>query len=680
VTISTDDDSSTASSPWRTIGLGVVLVLAVFVAYLPSLNGGFVCDDWEDVVGNPALHSWDGLCSLWATPGTTAQYYPLSFTTYWLNYQADGLDPLGYHLVNVLFHAINALLLWQIVRAMKIPGAWLAAALFALHPVNVESVAYIDERKNVLSGFFFFCALLAAIRFWLTDETMAKASRKIRTREEVPPAGGVELEGLSKITHSPAYFALKHLVLCVGASVADWTFYGLTVVLYVCALLSKTAVLPLPAVIWLMVWWRRKPTRRDVLFLLPLAAVGVAMGLLTLRLERHLVEAASLSLWHLSLPQRFLLAGRAFWFYLGKWFWPHPLIFTYPRWNLQPSHWLAWLPLLAFAAAAAMLWRHRPGRARPVLFALAYFVAMLFLMLGFFNINMFRYTFVCDHFQYLAGVGALTLMAAAITTAWQRLPGVSRSAWAGSVGVAALLLLLGTLTWRQASVYADAETLWQTTLAMNPDCPLAAVALGADYYQDKRVEAAMDMDRRAIRLAPDLYEAWNNLGVCLAYKGLNDQAMADLAQALNINPGYKNSIILLAALLDQSARYPEEIALYERSLGHGSDLPLMYNNLAWLLATCPDAKFRDGQRAVSLAEHACELSHYSDPDLVRTLSAAYAEAGRFTNAITSVALAEQLASENGKTVLAVKSYQLLQLYQAGQPYHEPAPTNNNAKF
>lgn len=646
VTINTDDNSSAASSPWRTIGLAAVLVLAIFVAYLPSMNGGFVCDDSVDVANNEALHSWDGLYAIWTQPGATAQYYPLTFTTFWLNYQLGGLNPLGYHMANVLLHAMNALLLWWILRKLAIPGAWLAAGIFALHPVNVESVAYIDERKNVLSGFFFFCTLLAAIKFWLPHESKSEARAKTDNRQPGTEGGqrtqdsGYEKEGLSKITESQAFIALKHKALCLCASVvnfADWKWYGLTFVLYFCALLSKTAVLSLPAVILLMIWWRRRPTLRDVTFLIPLALAGVVMGLITMRLENHLVALTQHE--ELSWLQRCLLAPHDVWFYLGKLIWPHPLMFTYPHWEFRASDWKAYAPGLALAVGLGILWRKRAGWGRPCLFALVYFVVLLFLTLGFFNINYFRFSFVADHFQYLACIGPFILFGAGVMRAasrWGRPSAVMVVPW---ITAAVLLLPLSVLSWQQNGMYVNSETLWRTNLAQNPGCA----------------------------------RAMNNLGDCLIRQNHVDQAAELYRRALKLDPGLREAVNNLAEVLRQSERYADAIAIYEASLKSNPDDALALNDLAWLLATCPDSKYRDGPRSVNLAEQACRMTGYQYPVFVGTLAAANAEANQFFSAKLYANMAEQVATDQGQPSVAEKNQQLSEhYYQLGKAYHEPA--------
>ena len=258
---------------------GALIVLIVILAYLPALRGGFVWDDGDYVTNNQLLHSLKGLWQIWSVPSATPQYYPLSFTSFWVDYHLWQLNPLGYHLVNVLFQALNAILLWTILSRLNVPGAWLAAAIFAVHPVNVESVAWVTERKNLLAGFFYLCSALACLRFWLPD-TATVAGRA---------AGLIETS---------------------AGSLGNWKFYWLALFFYFCALLAKTAVIALPAAVFLVVWWKRgKIGWRELLPLAPFLAVGMVMGLWTVWVEKHLVHAAG-SEWALSYPERCLIAGQ----------------------------------------------------------------------------------------------------------------------------------------------------------------------------------------------------------------------------------------------------------------------------------------------------------------------------------------------------------------------------------
>jgi protein O-mannosyl-transferase len=286
-----------ARRPWF---LALVLAVVTFVAYQPTWHAGFIWDDDTHVTENANLRSLHGLYRIWFEPLADQQYYPLQLTGFWIEYHLWGLRPFGYHAVNILLHVLNALLLWMVLQQLEIPGAWLAAAIFAVHPVQVESVAWVSELKNLLSTTFYLGALLAFIRFRpLTGEERAG-----------PPS---------------------------------WGYYALAIALFLCALLSKTVACTLPAVLVLLLWWKRgRVERQDVGVLSPMFLLGITFGLMTAWLEKHHVGASGPE-WSLSFLQRCLLAGRALWFYAGKLFWPHNFIFIYPRWEIDPGAWWQYL-------------------------------------------------------------------------------------------------------------------------------------------------------------------------------------------------------------------------------------------------------------------------------------------------------------------------------------------------
>ncbi len=667
----------------KRILLAILLVVAVFVAYWPCLQGEFICDDNDDVVNNLALRTWDGLVSLWTTPGVTAQYYPLTFTSFWLNYQWGGLDPLGYHLVNVMFHALNALLLWAVLRRLQIPGAWLGAALWALHPVNVESVAYIDERKNVLSGFFFLLSLWFAIRFWLGQGTRLEAGLAGQSQGDATSSGFARLVDPLVIVRSTCpsdlvklferfYFSqgLARIMAQWGgfwSRVSAMRAYILALVCFALALLAKTAVLPLPAVILLLVWWRRKPTLRDALFLLPMVVMGVGLSLVTLHLEHHLV--VRVDLWHLSWPQRFILAGRAIWFYLGKLIWPHPLIFWYPRWTLNPSDVTQYLPLAsAIIVAGFLIWK-RKGLIRPVAVALAFFVLMLFLILGFFNLNIFRYTFVSDHFQYLACASLIFLFTGVCSWAsrWRESNFLSKMVF---IVLIALLSFAGYSIFKLSGDYQYEEGFWKACLAKNPQSAMADVSLGNYYFlHGQKTVLAIPFDQKAIALDPRFFEAWNNLGVCLAYDREYDKAEECFQKALEINPGFGNSAVVLSALYQQQGKYGDAIAVLTDALKHTSETARLENELALLMATCPDPAKRNGQQALKLAEDACSFSNGGNAKFLATKALAYAECGDFKSATDTIHQARDLAAKLGQADEGLKDIKLIQLFENHQPYH-----------
>jgi len=645
------------------------------VAYLPALLGQFVWDDDKYVTNNLLLRSLKGLWQIWFVPGATVQYYPLTFTSFWVDYHLWQLNPLGYHLINILLQALNAILLWTVLRRLDVPGAWLAAAIFAVHPVNVETVAWVTERKNLLAGFFYLSSALASLRFWLPNLATAEG-RATRVAETSAIGPG------------------------------NWKFYWLALCLYLCALLAKTAAIALPGAILLVVWWKRgKMGWRELFPLAPFLAVGMAMGLLTVWVEKHFVQAVG-SAWMFSFLERCLIAGRAVWFYLGKLVWPHPLIFFYPRWEIHAAQPLAYLPVLALMVVLFILWLNRKGWARPMLVALAYFLALLFPVLGFFNVYFIRYSFVADHFQYLAAIGPLTLAAAGISMTLGRFE--KRSPFLKQVFCGMLLLILGVLTWQQCGMYTNLETLWRKTLAKNPDCWLAHNNLSTLLANQGHIEEAMEHSQKAIQINPNDSEALNNLGVSLAatgrfdeaienyyraiqikpgfFKALNnlglalvaqgrfDEAIENFHKAIQINPNHPNAFLNLGIALALSGRTKEAAAQFREALKLNPELAVAMNNLAWILASNPNDELRNGAEAVRLAERACVLTHYSQPLFIGTLAAAYAECGRFPEAVTMAEKAEQLATAAGSNNLAGQIRQMLELYRAGKPYHEPAPT------
>ena len=673
------------------------LIVATFVAYLPAWHGGFIWKDDEFILHNPNLNFWEGLYRVWFK--TTVQYYPLTYTTFWIEYHFWGMNPLGYHLVNIAFHVLDALLLWRVLLRLRVPGAWLAAAIFALHPINVETVAWIVERKNTLSTFFFLCSILAALKFWLPAETEAQGSPGSR------------------------------------APLTDWKFFWLSFGLFVCALFSKTTTIPLPAVILLLVWWKRgRISVRDVGPCVPFVVAGIAVGLITHHVEQNL--GAGGKEFHFSLIARLLLAARNFWFYLGKLAWPHPLMFVYPRWSIHVSSAFAWLALLALVVLAVILWLRRNGPwGRPIFVAMAYFAGLLFLMLGFFNIFFFLYSFVSDHFVYLACMGPFALIAAGVTLVFRGKPGVVSCGYLTICGF--LLALLAALTWNQSRAYADAEALWRDTIAKNPDAFLARNNLGDLLIQRGQVDAAIDQYRKSVvtypeqgifhnlgnallsrghvaearqvfqmelQANPDSASAWADFGnACLqtgrtrdaiqylqkawqktpkdamvcynlgnAYRQNNqlDLAIQYWQKAVELEPYFPMANNNLANAMVFMRRIPEAIQHWERALTAQPDLVQAQVNLAWVLATCPDPSLRDGSNALALAERANQLTGGANPMALRVLAAAFAENGQYPEAIAAAQRGLQMAP--AKSGLASSLQSQLKFYQGHQPYRDQA--------
>jgi len=596
---------------------GGLIVLLVCLAYLPALHGGFIWDDDVYVTNNLTLHDLGGLQRIWFEVGAVPQYYPMVHTTFWLEYHLWGLNPFGYHLINVLLHATAAILLWQVLLRLRIRGAWLAAILFAVHPVCVESVAWITERKNVLSAVFYFAAALAYLRFAAWEE----------------PGGPNRLR---------------------------WHWYLGALVLFLAALLSKTVTCSLPAALLLVCWWKQgRVPRGDILPLLPFFALGMGLGLMTAWMEKFHVGAQGAA-WSLTLADRCLIAGRALWFYAGKLVWPAHLTFIYPRWKIEPAVWWQWLFPVAAVGVVAGLWLGRRRIGKAPLVAVLFFAGTLGPALGFVNVYPMRYSFVADHFQYLASVGLITLCAAGLA----RIPRVIP---------ATLIVLLGVLTWQQAGMYRNLETLWQKTLARNPDCSMAHNDLGSLLYDQGHIEEAMEHYRKAIQSDPNNCEALINLGIAFAARRQFNEAIENYRRAIEIQPNDCDTLNNLGATLATEGRFDEAIENFRKAIQILPNHCGALNNLALVLAASPKAEFRNGAEAVRLAKRACELTHYGKPVYLGTLAAAYAEAGRFPEAVATAEKAEQLANTAGLTAVAAKIRQLLELYRAGKPFPKPAP-------
>lgn len=458
---------------------GGAIVALTLLAYLPLIHAGFIWDDNYYVTKNTALQSGEGLVRIWFAPrDVVPQYYPMTVTTFWMEYQMWGLRPLGFHIVNVLLHAGSAVVLWRLLRRLGVPGCWMAAAIFAVHPVHVESVAWITERKNILSGFFYLLALSAYLRYALPRATELLAGRR-------------------------------------------WYFVSL--LLFVLALFSKTVTSSLPAAVLLILYWKRgKIVLKDVVPLVPFFVAGIAMGSITSWMERHIVGADGPE-WQFTLAQRILIAGRALWFYVGKLAWPDGLCFIYPRWVVDPhSPRLILFPALAAASVIALwLLRRRLGRG-PVV-AVLFFAGTLFPALGFVNVYPMRFSFVADHFQYLASIGLIVLAVGVVGHLLRRFaPDRPR---AGAILGGVVLASLMATTFARVPAFTSLETLWTDTLATNPDCWMAHNNMGIVYFERNDLDDAMKQYTAALELMPRYIEAGINLATAESAAGRQPEAI-----------------------------------------------------------------------------------------------------------------------------------------------------------
>ncbi|HEY4283175.1 MAG TPA: tetratricopeptide repeat protein, partial [Chthoniobacterales bacterium] len=463
-------------SKWSAVAALVVIEMA---AYWPALNAGFIWNDDDYLTGNQTSGDLSGLRDIWFKIGRDRFYYPLVQTISWLEYHIWGLNPFGYHLANVLLHALTAILVWRVLRQLAVPGALLAAALFALHPVQVESVAWIAQRKVVLSAVFYLAAALTYLRFTQLKDTGASGGRR-------------------------------------------WSFYLLALLLFVAALLSETITASLPAALLLIRWWKKARIRwSDITPLVPFFLLGVASGLVTDLLEKHYGRMEAM-VRYLAFPQHLLLAGKGIWFYIGKLLWPSRLTFIYPYWILDVKQWWQWGFPIWLVAAVAVLWyaRHRIGRAPFV--ALLFFAATLAPVVGLLNAHPLGYAYVADHFLYLASIGLLALAAAGLS----RLPRVT---WLGLLGI------VGFLTWQQTHIYRDSETLWRDTLTKNPGSWVSHNNFGIALLTLGKVEEAIPAFQWSIERHPDLKWSYDNLGRAYLQQGRVNDGIACFQKACDIH-------------------------------------------------------------------------------------------------------------------------------------------------
>lgn len=523
--------------------MGALIFGLVVVTYWPALTGGFLWDDAGHVTRSD-LRSLSGLGRIWFEFGATQQYYPVLHSAFWFERLLWGDSTLGYHLLNISLHAGSACLFGIILQRLKIPGAWVTALLFALHPVCVESVAWISEQKNTLSTVFYLASAIVYFRYRDTGHR---------------------------------------------------SHYGWATGLFVLALLTKTVTASLPAALLVIFWWQHGKLnwRRDMLPLLPWFALGAISGLVTAGFERELIGAQGAD-FNLDLLQRCLLAGRVFWFYLGKLIWPADLIFIYPHWTVNAGVWWQWIfPVAAAALLAGLTVLAR--RKRGPLAVMLLFAGTLFPVLGFVNVFPFLFSYVADHFQYLASLAIFASAGTFLQLGFSKLP--------RGFGVSAIVVLaggLGLLSWAQSGMYRDVLTLYQTTLKKNPDCwmahnnlaliladaghidqaiphlesairlkpdyPLAENNLGNDLTQLDRPAEAVPHLQRALALQPKYPVAERNLGIALAAVGKISDAIPHFENALRLKPDFAEAELSLATALMLTNRFSEAVPHFEKAV------------------------------------------------------------------------------------------------------------------
>lgn len=609
------------------------IILLTLVAYLPAIRCGFIWDDDRYVTENVTLRNLAGLGQIWFKPGATVQYYPLSFTTFWIEYHLWGLDPAGYHVTNILLQGLNAVLLWLVLRRLAVPGAWLAAALFAVHPVQVESVAWITERKNVLCGAFYLATVLAYWRYVRLGESDSASPHRAGFCE----AGCETGREAGRKADLPDR---RH-------------WYVTALVLFACALLSKSVACTLPAALLLVLWWKRdRLTWRDIRPMIPLLVMGLIMALTTAWVEKAHVGAVGHA-WGLSWVERCLLAGRIAWFYLDKLIWPHPIIFVYPRWHIDAAVWWQYLYPAAALAALLALWLARGRLGKGPLIAALYFVGTLTPAMGFANVYYMQYSYVADHFQYLASIGPLAAIAALLSRmagGTRQGPGRARDAgWRSPVAMrvvsAVVLAALVVLVWRCTPAYQNKESLWNDVIAKNPDAWMPHLNLANIYQKRGELDKAMAEYRKALQLQPDNTEVHYDLAQALFVQSRFEEAADHYRKAIDLDPTHHMAINNLGTIYLKEDKLDEAAACFEKTIRTRPKEAMGYYNLG---RVCALRKQFD--RAIECFNQALQLdpgSTYIRADL----GGALIEAGHYAEGIQYLQAAMQALPDDAKVHL-----------------------------
>jgi tetratricopeptide (TPR) repeat protein len=620
----------------------ILLVAAVFAVYWPCIHGDWIWDDHPILLDNPVLQS-GGLAKVWTPPGYL-NFWPITYTVYRITFQLWNLTPLAFHLVNIALHAVAVLLVWRVLRRLQLPGALLAAAIFALHPVNVETIAWVGQLKGILSLVFALVSLLLFL--------------------------GYERQG------------------------GRWR-YAAALAAFAMSALSKGDALTLPIIFLALAWWQRgRIERRDVLRVLPfllLAACFVGLEIWSQHLVGTPADRAD------GIFSRTAVAGSAVWFYLWKFICPFNLMPMYPRWQIPAHGIIAWLPDMLLLAAIAAAWHYRHSWGKPALVSIICYIALLLPVLGFVNIAFMKISLVADHWQYIAIIVPSAVLAAVVAIVARRY----RCQGLAAVGCGAVLLALAMLSRQEGWLYEGPDSFFGAELARNPNCWAAEVNLGVLAADRGNPDEALRRYLRAVALNPDRAELQNDLGTAfldrheyrlakphferaleldpniklanynlamvLGNSGDADAGISHLKREVEINPDFKPAHQVLAAAQANRKQVTNHLATMRESIEHTPNDPQFLEHAAWILATNPYESLRNGEEAVRLAERAWKITGGNDAVALNTLAAAYADADRFDEAITAAERAKSMTDNIGFDHLISAC---LKQYRSRQPFRD----------
>ena len=611
---------------WKQILLGSVIILGlVFMVYSPVIRGEFLWDDLSIYIDRPVVTSSNALEIVWLKTVWLTTDFPMTITSFWLEYRLWGKNPTGYHVTNIVLHALNSVLLWRLLLRLKIRGAFLAALIFAVHPVCVGSVAWISERKNTLSLVFFLLSLLFFVR---SQESGVRSQKS---------------ESSSRL------------------------FYFCSLVAFLFGLLSKTSIVALPIVLLGMAWWQQgKIGKKDLLRSIPFFLLALGFGLLTIYAQGHGAIRGAIVQTE-TFPERLAESAWAVWFYLWKTVFPINLMAIYPRWELQNVSLATLLPLFLLAGLFFFLWTKRKSWGRPPLLALGFFVVMLFPILGFFDMFFLTYSRVADQGQYVPLIGIIVFTASSSVYLSEKFNAGRNTKMILAVAIVALLSIL---TWNHAKVYASEEKLWSDTLQKNPKAWIAYNSLGNIRYNEGKLDQAIELFNQSLAVKENHAETHNKLAVALSQKGRLGEAMEHYATALRLEPNHAEAHSNLATALAMQGDFKNALEHFRAACRLNPNLLASANSLAWILAAHPDAKFRNGAEAVIVAQRAVELSAQKDAGILETLAAAHAEAGQFAEAIKVAIKAIDVATAAGDRETAGRIAAQLEQFKIQQPLRD----------
>ena len=444
---------SLLGSPWL---IGTGLAMLAFAIFWPCLDGGLIWDDTQFITENELNRDPLGLWKIWCS-FNAADYWPLTYTAFWAEWRLFGEAPRGYHIVNVLLHAITGLLVWGVLEQLSIRHALITALIFLAHPLNVECVAWIAQQKSLLATALMFASALAYLH-------RDSGSNDVR-------------EGRS----------------------AAW--YAVALCLFVAALAAKTSVVTFPLALLGYEWLWRGAERRRLLATLPFFAVAFLFGLLTVLCNLHHDTSSVHS--H-GLAERLVRSSWALWFYLWKAVWPLDLCFVYPKWRVDPWALTSWLPAVLLLGILAAAWHWRGSWGRPVLAGLGWFLLLILPASGLIDIYFLSFSPVADHYAYQSLPGLLALVVSAAAWAIDRLAAIGVRYSSNSVIVSLIAVpLIAGLAWLSRDMsrcYLDEKTIWRDTIAKNLDCEVAYNNLGVLYRKEEDDERALGCFREVVRI------------------------------------------------------------------------------------------------------------------------------------------------------------------------------------